>query len=103
MGDGERLLWHVVGSDLVSDASERMVRYGSSCILVCLPCYIWEGIDCICAREKVGFDDLCHQVLARVAEGGGIGDALRMFVIVYWRHLAEAVEQERLVAGGSRV
>ena len=74
-------------SSLVS----RNVRVGARRTSVRLEPELWEALDDICIREDRSLHQLCT-ALGRAPGDGGFTSRLRVFILVYFRELAERLE-----------
>ncbi|NQW12304.1 MAG: ribbon-helix-helix domain-containing protein [Alphaproteobacteria bacterium] len=53
---------------------------------------VWNGLIDICRRENIGIDELCAAVEQRRV-GSSMSSALRVFLLTYFRSIAEALEE----------
>lgn len=67
---------------------------------VSLEGHVWEGLTEICRREAVGIDTLCTEVDRR-RRRSSMSSALRVFLLLYFRGLAEALETRTTPASGN--
>lgn len=63
---------------------------GSRRTSVSLEDHVWDGLTDICRREGVGIDTLCTEVDRRRSRSS-MSSALRVFLLLYFRALAEAL------------
>ena len=64
---------------------------GSRRTSVSLEDHVWEGLAEVCRREGVGIDALCTEVDRRRTRST-MSSALRVFLLLYFRGLAESVD-----------
>lgn len=58
---------------------------------------VWDGLIDICRREEISIDELCTLV-ARRRIGSSMSSSLRVFLLAYFRIVAQTVERQ-LTAG----
>lgn len=58
---------------------------------VSLEDHVWDGLTDICRREAIGIDTLCTEVDRRRSRSS-MSSALRVFLLLYFRALAEALQ-----------
>jgi predicted DNA-binding ribbon-helix-helix protein len=56
---------------------------------VSLEDHVWDGLTDVCRREAIGIDTLCTAVDRRRSRSS-MSSALRVFLLLYFRTLAEA-------------
>ena len=72
----------------------RNVTVGSRRTSVSLESHVWEGLREICQREAICLDTLCTEVY-RQRQRSSMASALRVFLLLYFRSLAETRERQQ--------
>jgi len=69
----------------------KNIMLGTRRTSVSLEDQVWDGLTEICRREEVSVDELCTEVEGRRV-GSSMSSALRVFLMTYFRMLAEELE-----------
>lgn len=85
-------------SDKSGNRLRRNVTLGTRRTSVSLEDHVWEGLREICRREAVGIDMLCTEVAHRRLRSS-MSSALRVFLLLYFRSLAETLEVQPPAGG----
>ncbi len=59
---------------------------------------IWSGLEEICEREDVTFNQLCS-LIDRSRESTSRTSAVRTFIVNYFRHIAEKCSDQKCISG----
>lgn len=86
-------------ADLNSDGKNRHrlrrnVTIGERRTSVSLEGHVWLGLSDVCQREAIDIDALCTEVDRRRVRSS-MSSALRVFLLLYFRGLAEAIGNHR--------
>ena len=65
---------------------------------VSLEIQVWDALDDVCYREEVTIDEICND-LNRRRLSSSMSSSLRMFLLIYYRYMAEVLQRQRHAPG----
>lgn len=94
-----RVLWNswnpeaeLTTEDTIAYRLRRNVKIDRRRTSVSLESHLWQGLLDVCERETIGIDALCTEVDRR-RRRSSMSSSLRVFLLLYFRGLAEVLER----------
>ena len=76
------------------DRSRKNVFVGPRRTSVSLEIQVWDALDDVCFREEVTLDEICSDINRRRLSSS-MSSSLRMFLLIYYRYMAEVLQRQR--------
>lgn len=76
------------------DRLRKNVFVGPRRTSVSLEIQVWDALDDVCFREEVTLDEICSDINRRRLSSS-MSSSLRMFLLIYYRYMAEVLQRQR--------